>query len=241
MAEAATLPEITVAAAKPDDTDYLTPALAKVFATYGQDTTTPAVQAEIATTAQRLRDTNPDADDKTLVTQLSANLPQVISSVSQTPRVSSGADEQAQLASYKQQVQKDAANAGLNTITAYGFKGNAGNDYVKNMQDLSFNPSSALMSQIKADDQFYKNQQSKGLAQETAEKAAQAGIKTISDRQQLAQTQNLLDPTSDQNQSLREALTQQLKQMGAPASAIARMANMNAVQMKLFEIGRAHV
>lgn len=236
MDDVNTLPEVTVNGTQ-DKTDYLTPALMKVFATYGKDTNSPEVQAEVTSAAQRLRDTNPDADDKTLASNLSANLPTVISSVSQTPKVSSGMDEQAQLQALADQRKKDTQTAYNREYTApiaWGPNQAANADYMKSQNDLAFLPSTQMAAGMKDINQFYTNQQAKGNATKAIEEGAQAGIKTIGDRQQLAQTQNLLDPTSDQNKALRTALTQQLQQMGAPAASIGLMASMNAPQMTMF-------
>jgi len=236
MADITTLEPVTVTGTK-DDTDYLTPVVTKAFANLGQDTNDPAVQQQVASAIARLRDTNPDADDKTIAKQVATNLPGLVSTVVQTKKIDSGMDEQGQLAALQKQRATDtqaAYNRSFSAPIAYTPNQESNAAYLKNSQDMAFLPSKQLESGMKDVGQFYTNQTAKGTANKTTEEAAQAGIKTVGDRQNLSQEQLMLDPNSTPSATLRDALSQQLKAMGAPASSIARMSGMNVPQMKMF-------
>lgn len=241
MADIQTLDQVNVTGSA-DDTDYLTPVVTKAFASLGQDTTTPEVQAQVTSAISRLRDTNPDASDKTIAQQVATNLPQLVSSMVQTKKIDSGMDEQGQLKALAAQRQTDLGNANQRAFVApLGYTslgGGANNEKEANdFIDRAYAPSKTLEAGMKDVNQFYTNQTAKGVANKTAEEAAQAGIKTVGDRQALSQEQLFLDPASNTSQALRSALGQQLQQLGAPASAIARMQGMNVPQMKMFADG----
>lgn len=218
-------------------TDFLSPVITRVLAQFGQDTSTPEVQNAISNVAAQLRKTNPGVDDKTIAANISGNLPALIGSISQTGKVSTGADEAGQLAAYKKQLQDDMQQSRINSVIApIAFSTNqaANQDYMNKSIDRAYAPSNALAAGMKADQQFYDNQIKKGDAQVRAEQANQEGIKTVSARQDQALKNNLLDTNSPQNQALRTALGQQLKAMGVPDAAIQQMGGMSAPQMQMF-------
>lgn len=223
-----------------DSLDILTPLLSKVFSQMGQDTNSPEVQAQIQSSATQLRRANPGVDDKTLANNVASNLPSMIGSVAGTKRVTSGADEQSELAAYKKQLQKDMQQSWTNSIIApvgYGTNAQANSEYAKSLQDRAFQPSSAIMSGMKANKQFYENQSEAGRATQEQERGDQEGLKTTSARQDQLQKNALLDPISAVNQSMRSALKAQLAAMGVPPSALGQMESMNGPQMKMFAEG----
>src|SRR6266403_1766359 len=60
--------------------------LSTVFGQVGQDASDPAVQSQVAKVAANLRASNPDASDEDLITNLKANLPALINTVTAKPQ-----------------------------------------------------------------------------------------------------------------------------------------------------------
>jgi len=220
--------------------DILEPVIAKVFASMGQDITNPAIQKEIANTKTRLRTINPGVDDVALIAQLKSNLPATISAVTQSKRIDSGTDEQAELQAYKQQFQRDTEDAARRAARAYGafnpLPGAAPENqaFFKDQQEQAFLPSAGIKKQIDANATFYDNQNKRAVAQKAEEDAQQAGIKTQSDRSKLINENAMNDHTSVLSTSIRSSLKSQLKAMGVPDAQLRAMDVMNAVQMRAF-------